>query len=356
MANIKTKNISPVSIALIDEDHVEIQWPVEMTGADSVNAYALNYHGASMPLFQWDESMEWQRGTLYEGGKRRSTISPIRPVPVSDFDELTLSFEASLAALDGTPTSGKEFPVRYEPYYTHFQRSGSGILIKSGNDTSQVARDKAGAIIDVMLRKLSEEARVMANFGVELCVYGPDEDAFDVPEHRMGYNIAPYPVAGYGACEGNAITSISQLNLLRVVDGEPATHYRNESILAHEFAHGIHLIGLKFVGGGERYQRFESLYESSKEAGLWPNTYAISNVEEFFATLTTIWFDVMEESPDGSWNIRGPVNTREELLEYDPKTYAFMDEIYPACHLPAPWDCGLDRFDIKGNPRQNATN
>ena len=343
--------IAPVSVTLIDENHLEITWPVDMVEADRIDVYNLNFRGAPLPLFVWDESMEWQSGTLYQKEIRRTTISPIRPMRVKDFADITVSFNAPLAGADGTPVSDGTFRANYQPYYTRFQRSESGILIKSGDDTSQEARDKACEMVDVLLAKMPEEAKVLTNFGVSLSVYGPHEDAFDVPEHRMGYRVAPYPVAGYGACDGNPAASIAETNVLRVLEGPVTTKYRNESILAHEFAHGIHLIGLKYAHHGERYRRFSEIYRHSKEAGLWPGTYAISNHEEFFATLTTIWFDVMEESPDGSWEVRGPVNTREELRRYDPEAYRFMAEIYPETHLPAPWERGLALFDIDGTPR-----
>lgn len=191
--------IAPVSVTLIDENHLEITWPVDMVEADRIDVYNLNFRGAPLPLFVWDESMEWQSGTLYQKEIRRTTISPIRPMRVKDFADITVSFNAPLAGADGTPVSDGTFRANYQPYYTRFQRSESGILIKSGDDTSQEARDKACEMVDVLLAKMPEEAKVLTNFGVSLSVYGPHEDAFDVPEHRMGYRVAPYPVAGYGA-------------------------------------------------------------------------------------------------------------------------------------------------------------
>ncbi len=87
-----------------------------------------------------------------------------------------------------------------------------------------------------------------------------------------------------------------------------------------------------------------------KNAGKWPNTYAISNYEEYFATLTTIWFNVMEEGKDGQWDgIRGPVNTREELMRYDREAYEFFKEFYPDKGFPIPWNETKNLYDIDGN-------
>ena len=49
--------------------------------------------------------------------------------------------------------------------------------------------------------------------------------------------------------------------------------------------------------------------------------------------------------------IRGPVNTREELAEYDPDAYALMAAVYPGKSLPYPWRFTKDDFDVHGRPR-----
>ena len=49
--------------------------------------------------------------------------------------------------------------------------------------------------------------------------------------------------------------------------------------------------------------------------------------------------------------VRGPVNTRAELKEYDPRAYAFFAKIYSHEYLPEPWNEYQDLYDIHGNPR-----
>ena len=123
-----------------------------------------------------------------------------------------------------------------------------------------------------------------------------------------------------------------------MLGGENQTGYRNENILVHKFGHSVKSLGMDLLEDQSLHDEFMALYNSRRALGMWPNTYAISNADEFFATMCTIWFSVMEESPDWTDGVRGPVNTREDLLKYDPETYAFFDKIFPEDFLDDPWD------------------
>ena len=146
--------------------------------------------------------------------------------------------------------------------------------------------------------------------------------------------------------------SISEANLIRLQSGRYATRYPHEMILVHEFGHTVHLVGINFLDDQSTADQVRAAYAHAVEAGLWPSSYAISNYEEYFATLSTVWFNVMEEGIDGRWDgIRGPVNTRDELLEYDPMGYELMASVYPEKSLPRPWRFNKDDYDIEGRPR-----
>jgi hypothetical protein len=117
------------------------------------------------------------------------------------------------------------------------------------------------------------------------------------------------------------------------------TAYPNENILVHEFGHAVRLVGIETQADASLSDELYAVYEHAYNTGLWPNTYAISNIDEYFATLSSIWFDAMAEKPDWSDGVRSPINTRAELQAYDPAAYAFFAKVYPAdLVLPAPWD------------------
>lgn len=229
-------------------------------------------------------------------------------------------------------------------YYTQSVTTGAGIEVKAGPRVDPATMDLAAAQVDIELGKSDNGiAETMADYGCSLAVYASRENAYLVPEHRDGYDPQMYDVEGYGGSTGNnCVSSISERNVLRTRDSADEfadTAYPNENILIHEFGHAIRLVGIETQEDATLSGEFAGVYANASEAGLWPNTYAISNSDEYFATLSAIWFDVMAEKPDWSDGVRGPVNTREELKEYDPVAYDFFAKVYPEdTALPAPWD------------------
>jgi len=120
------------------------------------------------------------------------------------------------------------------------------------------------------------------------------------------------------------VTSCGEENLLCLGRGQDP--YFQESILIHEFAHTIH-----FSGQGSHFKKFNKelyqLYYDALEAGLWENTYAITNAEEYWAEGVQTYFstNIGVGLADG---VHNSINTREELAEYDPALYAFIAEFF----------------------------
>lgn len=221
-----------------------------------------------------------------------------------------------------------------------FYTSETGIVVKASDNVQPDSLAAAADQIDHMLGKTENGiAARMAEYGASMALYGPDENAYFIPEHRSAWDPDMYEVEGYGGNEYNGgVSSIAEKNVIRVLGGENQTGYRNENILVHEFGHSVKSLGMDLLEDQSLHDEFMALYNSRRALGMWPNTYAISNADEFFATMCTIWFSVMEESPDWTDGVRGPVNTREDLLKYDPETYAFFDKIFPEDFLDDPWD------------------
>jgi hypothetical protein len=349
------KNIepAPLKICMIDERRIEIYWNEEVQNGGITENYEVMNNGEICHLFEWNEKLEWDYGTVYQKNEKRTTICLEKELNIELLQGVRVRIKGSICSKNGVKVdTQKLYPVIYEPYYTKFTVCDCGIVIKSSNSVSKEVHEKAKEIIDIMMLKLPQTAKVMVENHTELAIYGKEETAYSIPEHRVGYLVMNRPVEGFGAVIADPVGSISEVNVMRLLDGSYQTRYRHELILAHEFSHGIHLIGLEHAKDTNLADRFRSIYEHAKESGKWPNSYAISNYEEYFATLTTIWFNVMEESQDGTWNgVRGPVNTREELKEYDPEAYEFFKHIYPEISFPEPWNTYVDKFDINGKER-----
>ncbi len=115
---------------------------------------------------------------------------------------------------------------------------------------------------------------------------------------------------GVGGTPQVPVTSVGEENLLCLA----GDRYAGESILVHEFAHTLHLVGIDFVDpafDGE----LRAAFEAAKDAGLWSGTYAGTDYKEYWAEGVQSWFDANRENQPG---VHNHVNTREELRAYDP--------------------------------------
>ncbi|MEM6916908.1 MAG: hypothetical protein AAF491_10115, partial [Verrucomicrobiota bacterium] len=113
--------------------------------------------------------------------------------------------------------------------------------------------------------------------------------------------------------------SCGEENLLGY-QGDP---YSTENILIHELAHNIHLRGMTNIDTTFD-RRLRETYKAAMEAGLWKGKYASVNHSEYFAEGVQSWFDDNREN-DHDHN---HVNTRAELLEYDPGLAAMCREVF----------------------------
>jgi hypothetical protein len=229
-------------------------------------------------------------------------------------------------------------------YYTQSETTATGIAVKAAPSVDPATLELAAAQVDVQLSKGGNGiAETMADHGCSLAVYASRENAYLVPEHRGGYDPESYDVEGFGGSAWNdCVSSISERNVLRTRGNDNPflnTAYPNENILIHEFGHAVRLVGIETQNDPALSDELYAVYANAYDTGLWPNTYAISNIDEYFATLSSVWFDVMAEKPDWSDGVRSPINTRDELRAYDPAAYEFFAKVYPAdATLPAPWD------------------
>ena len=76
--------------------------------------------------------------------------------------------------------------------------------------------------------------------------------------------------------------------------------------------------------------RLQRSLDNAIEQGRWLNTYAATNIWEYWAEGVQSWFDVNAEvesnEGDGKHN---RVNTREELKIYDPGLYEIISAYFP---------------------------
>ncbi len=234
--------------------------------------------------------------------------------------------------------------VRYDPpdergipeFYTQ-RIDAHGFPIVASRNVSPYALREAAYLVDLMLAERPDVRRAMIASGSRLCILAYNEFTTDQPEFRR---LARQPVRdfpgiapqdywdararGLGGSLRDPFCSCAEENLLGY-RGDP---YAAECILIHELAHNIHLRGL--VNVDPTFDaRLKATYDAAMEAGLWKGKYASVNHHEYFAEGVQSWFDNNREN-DHDHN---HVNTREELIEYDPRLAEICREVFGETEL-----------------------
>jgi hypothetical protein len=207
-----------------------------------------------------------------------------------------------------------------EPFYEKYV-SANGYPIVASKRVNDYALKEAALLVDQMLAARPDVRAAMIHSGSRLIVMAHDEFTTDVPEHSK---LKPKDywdarARGLGGSRTDPVCSCGEENLL----GFPGDPYATECILIHEFAHNIHLRGMVNVDPTFD-DRVKETYERAVKAGLWKGKYAGTNHHEYFAEGVQSWFGNNRQN-DYDHN---HVDTREELIEYDPGLAALCREVF----------------------------
>jgi hypothetical protein len=228
--------------------------------------------------------------------------------------------------------------LKLDPLYKKYV-SANGYPIVASEQVNDYALKEAAYLVNMMLAKRPDVREAMVQSGSRLIVMAYNEYTTDVPEHaaillrrsRNGddgeaekkrtrdKNWWDARARGLGGSQSDPVCSCGEENLL-AYEGDP---YSTENILIHEFAHNIHLRGMVRVDATFD-DRVKQAYDDAMKAGLWKGKYGSTNHHEYFAEGVQSWFDNNREN-DHDHN---HVNTRAELLEYDPGLAALCKEVF----------------------------
>ena len=201
-----------------------------------------------------------------------------------------------------------------------------GIPIKAHATVADEALLAAYDRLDLILTNLLRlQPKILSNLTaakVELHIIGRDQVTTDLPEWRQDKG---KPIAEYGGLTrdqrtrgmGGRLTSCGEENLLRL----PKDRYYGRDICLHEFSHSIRNYGIS----RELRGKFDAQFHRSLSNGLWENSYAGSNPDEFFAELTMWYFGT-----HGDLRMTGakPANGRDGLRQYDSESFTLLDDFY----------------------------
>lgn len=258
--------------------------------------------------------------------------------------KLTASNTTDTKTISRTLSLGEEVPVvtappdslQLDPFYTKYI-DAKGIPVISSDKVPDEALIQVRNMANYMLKEIPQVSEIMIGYHARIGIMSEDEVTTDIPEHAFLANDTlinwDERARGLGGTVDVPITTCAEENILcYTVD-----KYSSEDIFIHEFAHSIHLMGLRFFDPGFDAE-LTSLYNQAISQGLWNNTYAATNYEEYWAEGVQDWFNCNSQSdpPNG---VHNHVNTRVELMNYDSGLYNLLKTYFPdenteiSCHM-----------------------
>jgi len=206
------------------------------------------------------------------------------------------------------------------PFYKKYC-DANGIPILASDQVSDYALKEAAFLIIQMIGHRQDLIDAIANNKIRVVIMAPNEFTTDIPEHS---DLTPKEywdrrARGLGATPHRPAISCAEENLLSY----PGDPYASENIFIHEFAHVIHQIALKDVDPTFD-KRLRQAYANAIKNGLWSNTYAGSNPEEYWAEGTQSYFNCNRQN-DSEHN---DINSKAKLKNYDPQLTKLLSEVF----------------------------
>ena len=251
--------------------------------------------------------------------------------PLTESIKLGATLSSTKEPCGPLPKSFRQNPYKLSSFYQKHCDVKDIPIISSltVNDEALIgARIRASA----MLKNLDVRVvQAMVDSNTRISIMAESEVTTDIPEHSDLYTAFPNTdwdarARGLGATMARPASSAAEENLLcRAGD-----IYAGEDIFVHEFAHTIYLMGLK-VADPNFELKLQEAYKNALTKGLWTNTYAAVNANEYWAEGIQSWFDANQKFQEG---IHNHVNTRVELQEYDPELYYLIADYMPQDFRP----------------------
>jgi hypothetical protein len=240
--------------------------------------------------------------------------------------------------------------LNLDPFYKKYV-DAHGIPVVSSEKTPDPALALARDIVVFMLADRPDLRKELIRKKWKVAIMAETEKTYDIPEHRKfrllpkidDERLTPQQKANYnrpggvgsmtgeeywnsrgrgfgGEPDGENTTSCAEENLL----GYPGTRYFGQSLLVHEFSHGI-MRGAIYTVDPEYRRAVEDAYATAKEQGLrTARGYYGNNFNEYWAG------GIEAYTASGG----GAVRTRSALLEIDPRLYELVRQVIPAQRMP----------------------
>ncbi|XP_033633756.1 uncharacterized protein LOC117295307 [Asterias rubens] len=205
--------------------------------------------------------------------------------------------------------------------YTH----AYGIPIVSSNQPNDDALTRACYVVRFMLADRKDVRDAMFDSYGRVGVIGYREKTLDIPEHSYLPSWWNDRARGLGGTASRPIATDGEENILCWSYWKD--RWSEEDVLVHEFAHSIQIVAMRKVDRTFD-ARLQEVWTEAKAAGLWQNTYAISQYREYFAEGVQAYYNCQthRDFVDG---IHNGISNRKALSEYDPKLFSMIEEVFP---------------------------
>ncbi len=246
--------------------------------------------------------------------------------PPEPSDESLISLGGSSSNQIDSPPASLELDSFYKKYL-----DASGIPIIGSDKVPDEAFFAVQKMVNKMVSMRSDVLEKMIENKIRVGIIAGTEATTDIPEYR-DWNEPDKSDGtdwnkrgrGYGAVIGLPLCTCAEENVLCYGQGKDG--WFNEDIFIHEFAHSIHSLGLLFVDKDLDAELQQTL-DNARATGLWENTYAATNISEYFAEGVQDWFNVNAEAIPAN-GVHNEINTREELKQYDPALYNIIKRYF----------------------------
>jgi len=216
----------------------------------------------------------------------------------------------------------------FDPFYQKYL-DASGIPIVTSAEVPDAALYKTRALISEVLANRPDLIEALAKSGMHVTMMAEGSVITEIPEYSQlnedypgkDWNITTLG-GGLGPTRDLPLMAAAAVNVL-CLDGDFV--FPHEDVMVHEIGHAVLNMAIEVhLGDTEFRLRIRAAYENALATGLWKHTYAATDEDEYWAEGTVGWFD-LNGPPSHSHN---QVNTRAEIIEYDPALAALLDEVY----------------------------
>ena len=162
----------------------------------------------------------------------------------------------------------------------------------------------------------------------QVSIIGADQRITALPEFAELYSTQPGTDwnrlgRSFPGTEEIPVAAGAEENLLCL----ESDRYEGEDMFIRDFGWTIRRFGI--ATADPRLDRsIEDAYIRAIAAGLWQNTIAEVNSDQYWAEGVQSFFDANNEETDERDQVHNQIDTRDELREYDPLLYGLLVEVF----------------------------